>query len=295
MSSPSPDLALPVPSRDVNDVKPILRWAGGKRWLAPLLAPLVSQAARYLEPFLGGAALFLAGSPSSAVLGDSNVRLIDTYTAVRDHPDAVIGRIRSWSNSSECYYDVRSKAFSNAISRAAQFIYLNRTCWNGLYRVNKQGQFNVPYGNNPDRQVLDVPNFLRVSSTLAGISLRSGDFTETLADARPGDFVYLDPPYAGKNQNGFLRYTSDRFYWKDQERLAEIVHDLVARDCEIVISNADCDETNKLFGFLSYHRLSRRSLIAADAASRRPVGEALYTTPRVSTLIREQRTPDADL
>lgn len=279
----------PNPARTVVGVRPMpfLRWAGGKRWLAPILAPVATSSQRYFEPFLGGGAVFLASDPVHAYLADSNARLIEAYTAVRDHPHEVLAKVRSWTNTADSYYRVRAASYSDMIARSAQFIFLNRTCWNGLYRVNKNGDFNVPYGNNPERQLVDEQNFHLVSQALQGHTFVTADFAESLYGAGAGDFVYLDPPYATRHSNGFLRYTPDQFSWHDQERLASVVRDLVDRGCQVAISNADSTPTRELFRFLSYHRLDRSSLIAGSAKHRRPVVEALFATDAVTALLRK--------
>ena len=136
-------------------VKPFLRWAGGKQWLSRHLAHLLpAGSGTYYEPFVGGGSLYFTARPTKAVLSDSNPRLVETYEALRDDPQGVIAVLEGWSNDTQTYYEVRSGAYADRVHRGAQFIFLNRTCWNGLYRVNRQGKFNVPFGNH-GRAVFD--------------------------------------------------------------------------------------------------------------------------------------------
>jgi DNA adenine methylase len=140
----------------VPQIKPFLRWAGGKQWLAPRLAGIVPQEGfTYYEPFLGGGSLFFVVRPQKAVLGDVNERLIEAYQALRDNPNELISILSMWKNDEETYYKIRSTDFSDRTWSAAQLIYLNKTCWNGLYRVNREGKFNVPFGFN-NRKVFDI-------------------------------------------------------------------------------------------------------------------------------------------
>ena len=255
-------------------VKPFLRWAGGKQWLSRHLAHLVpAGSGTYYEPFVGGGALYFTARPSKAVLSDANPRLVETYEALRDDPQGVIAVLAGWSNDTQTYYEVRSGAYADRLHRGAQFIFLNRTCWNGLYRVNRQGQFNVPFGNH-GRAVFDPDHFMEVSGALRGAVLRHGDFEQTLATATGGDFVYLDPPYASLHaRNGFRQYNQRLFGWRDQERLASVAVELVRRGCSVVVSNAHNEEILGLYqGFL--HRVvSRHSVLAAKPRSRRTTTE----------------------
>lgn len=274
--------------------KPVLRWAGGKRWLAPILAPLVRNSERYFEPFLGGGAVFLSARPPVAILADSNSQLMLTYRAIRDQPDEVLARLDTWTNTAECYYNVRSATFASPSDRAAQFLYLNRTCWNGLHRVNREGRFNVPYGNNPERVIVDVTNFLLVSDALQTAELLSGDFASTLSQAESGDFVYIDPPYVTTSRPTFNRYNAEVFSWIDQKRLAITVRALVEKGCHVAVSNADTPELRDMYSFLRVHRFQRSSLIAGHAHHRQRVSEALFATEDLSTLLSQRLASPSD-
>ena len=179
-----------------------MRWAGGKQWLSGQLAKLVPESTcSYYEPFLGGGSLYFAALPKNAVLSDLNPRLVETYQTLRDGPNELINVLGRWVNDRETYYHVREATFSDSTHRAAQFIYLNRTCWNGLYRVNRQGKFNVPFGNH-GRPVFDSNHLFQVSDALRDVVVSCGDFERMLAQAGKGDFVYLDPPYISLQSNG---------------------------------------------------------------------------------------------
>ena len=255
-------------------IKPFLKWAGGKQWLSRHLAHLVpAGSGTYYEPFLGGGSLYFTARPTKAVLSDSNPRLVETYEALRDDPQGVIAVLEGWSNDTQTYYEVRSGAYADRVQRGAQFIFLNRTCWNGLYRVNRQGQFNVPFGNH-GRAVFDSQHLLDVSGALRGAVLRQGDFEQTLVTAACGDFVYLDPPYASLHaRNGFRQYNQRLFGWHDQVRLASVAVELARSGCSVVVSNAHDEEILELYqGFL--HRVvSRHSVLAANPRSRRTTTE----------------------
>jgi len=266
-------------ARSHTTVNPFLRWAGGKRWLGDLLTSTIELSNVYHEPFVGGASIFLSSNPSASVLSDSNVRLMETYRAVKRDPAAILEVISKWENTRDDYYTVRSTTMSKAVTRAAQFIFLNRTCWNGLYRVNKMGEFNVPFGNNPDRQIVDAENLLAVAGRLQTTRLLSGDFARSERRAVSGDFVYLDPPYAVRQSKaGFLRYSPKVFSWQDQVRLSRMAHRLADRGCHVAVSNAHCAEVLDLYRDFYSRPLSRQSRLAASAEHRTETTEVIFTT-----------------
>lgn len=242
-------------------VDPILRWVGGKRRLVPrLLRALPPQAdgLRYNEPFLGAGSLFLAMQPSVAQLSDANEHLMSCYAAIREQPDQVYEYLRKHAarHSKEHYYAVRERynrlrghnRFIPSAAQAARFVYLNKTCFNGIFRVNLKGEFNVPYGGKvspllPSRQELG-----RVSVLLERAQLRAGGFEEALETVGKGDFVYLDPPYPPINGTSyFTHYTADRFGEEDQKRLARFVRAAAIRGACIMMSNADTPFIRKLY------------------------------------------------
>lgn len=203
---------------------PFLKWVGGKRWLAPTLAPLLSARldGRYIEPFGGGAAVLFHLAPRHALLGDINAELIETFEMVRAAPLEVVRAVWRFSNTPECYYRVRGSKPRTAVGRAARFIYLNRTAWGGIYRLNGSGAFNVPFGSS-GRAICRKETIVEAARVLAGTEFAIGDFADTIGTAGPGDVVYADPPYVGRGLGpdaSFARYHFPPFSWNDQERLA---------------------------------------------------------------------------
>lgn len=257
--------------RPAASVEPFLKWAGGKRWAVKTIAELAPKTYdRYIEPFLGGGSVFFALSPKIALLSDVNSSLIATYRHVREH-SAAIERCLSWlqmRHSKTLYYSVREREPSDPVLKAARFIYLNRTCWNGLYRVNRVGQFNVPIGT---KTKVAYDNGLHLqAAALRAATLLCGDFADTLAHAGSGDFVFIDPPYTVRhNNNGFLKYNEEIFSWADQERLAAAVRVAIDRGAHILVSNADHPCIRDLYSTLGeIIPLQRSSVIAGSPAAR---------------------------
>ena len=223
--------------------------------------------------------MFFALQPSKAVLADSNVRLIETYTQIRDNPKYVYKLLRQHhlAHSDEHYYLERNRQHPRSASqRAAQFIYLNRTCWNGLYRVNLKGEFNVPRGTKTS-VVLNSDNFEAVSDALRDVEFLAQDFSNTMALAGSGDLIYVDPPYTVKHKyNGFAKYNEKIFSWEDQVRLRDDVVAAVERGALVAVSNADHESLTELYHGIGVHySISRSSVIAGGASNRGNVDELL--------------------
>lgn len=253
-------------------LSPFLKWAGGKRWLVDKHADLISLGSmRLIEPFVGSGAVFFGLKPSTALLSDKNARLIESYQAIKDDWKDVVEwlDIHQLNHCPEYYYEVRSLDFDSIAERAAQFIYLNRTCWNGLYRVNKLGQFNVPIGTKQTVR-LSTDDFGAISNALKNVELVTGDFECTLTKAGVGDFVFVDPPYTVKhNHNGFVKYNESIFSWDDQIRLRDQVSLAVARGAEVLVTNACHESITSLYeGVGEIRTLSRSSVIAGSADAR---------------------------
>jgi DNA adenine methylase len=261
-----------------------VKWVGGK---TKLLGELTSRApdrfGRYYEPFAGGAAMFFRLAPSAAVLNDQNRDLIGTYRALATDVEGVIRRleIHRRKHDEEHYYQIRA-AWNDAavdwapIDRAAAFIYLNKTCFNGLWRVNRSGGFNVPMGRYTDPPIC-VPDALRAASTvLARADLRCGDFRAAVADAGAGDFAYFDPPYdpLSKTSN-FTSYTVDSFGDDHQRALADLARDLVARGCRVMLSNSDTPFVRSLYRDFRVDQVMCARAINSDAAKRGLVAEVV--------------------
>lgn len=261
-------------------ITPFLKWAGGKRWLARRCLDLFdTEYDRYIEPFLGGGSMFFALQPKKSILADCNKRLIETFVEVRRNPQGIASALERYQrlHNDDFYYTERSREYSeSALQRAAQLIYLNRTCWNGLYRVNRKGAFNVPRGTKT-AVVLDTDDFRAVANALRGAQLYAQDFKTTLRTAGEGDLVYVDPPYTVKhNNNGFGKYNEDIFSWEDQISLKKEVAAAVERGAKVAVSNADHKTIRELYrgvGRLAIVR--RKSVIAGHAQHRGEIGEIL--------------------
>src|ERR1041385_6945188 len=196
---------------------PLLRWAGSKRMHVPFLRQCWSSGeySRYIEPFAGSAAAFFAIAPQDAVLADINCELIQTYRAICQAPSAVFRRLHQFSTGKDEYYSVRAMRPTHAVTKAARFVYLNRFCFNGLYRTNIDGDFNVPYGAPKTLNLPDLVRFQACARLLRCATLVDADFREVLAKVREGDFVYLDPPYAVSHRRVFIQYAKGHFSTKD--------------------------------------------------------------------------------
>jgi DNA adenine methylase len=221
-------------------LKPFLKWAGGKRWLVERGFKFPKFEGRYIEPFLGGGAVFFHLNPERALLSDLNGKLISAYQSLKDNWPLVQTLLQEKQNlhSKDFYYLERSAEYSDPEQKAAQFIYLNRSCWNGLYRENLKGTFNVPKGTK-DRVIFDYDDFEGVSNSLKNAELICRDFEETIDDARDGDLLFIDPPYTtAHNLNGFVKYNQNIFKWEDQVRLRNAIVRAAARNTQIVLTNA---------------------------------------------------------
>jgi DNA adenine methylase len=263
-------------------VEPFLKWAGGKRWFVERCLHLVPQRFdRFVEPFLGSGALFFALQPVHALLSDINADLIGCYRAVRDAPTAIAARLADHHalHNREHYYRVRSAKPKDPIERAVWFLYLNRTCWNGLYRVNRRNEFNVPIGTK-STVVLASDDFLATAAVLAPARIAHCDFEKTLEQTGQGDFVFVDPPYTVKhNLNGFLKYNDKIFSWSDQVRLRDSVARAAGRGAKLLITNANHTSIRELYdGLGQVEVLSRASVLAASATHRVPTEELVIRT-----------------
>jgi DNA adenine methylase len=264
---------------------PVLKWAGGKSQLLPeILQRLPKQIETYYEPFVGGAAVFFAlaseGRFRRAVLSDKNRDLVEVYEALKEEPEKVIEKLRRYrtQHSEESYYEVRAKVPRTRWGRAARIIYLNKTGFNGLYRVNKDGRFNVPFGRYAKPNIVDEPRLLAAAEVLAKVEIRVADFEETCKRARRGDAVYLDPPYLPVSTTAhFAEYHSEPFGLAEHERLARVFSNLAGRGIVAVLSNSNTEDTRRLFARHSVDIVSARRSINSDRTRRGPIGEILVT------------------
>lgn len=276
--------AQPVGAQ-VNDTegpiaRPFLKWAGGKQWLVTSAVYLFPSKFRgtYYEPFLGSGAMFFA-RPSKAVLCDLNEELITTYQAIRDDVEAIIGRLETYPHDKQFFERMRRLKPRTPETIAARFIYLNKTAFNGMYRVNLKGEFNVPFGRYKNPSICQPERLRAAARTLSQATLRCADFGTPLAGAVAGDFAYLDPPYVtGHNNNGFLKYNAPLFSWEDQKRLSQEATRLRERGVHVLISNADHAAVVALYPDFYYYRVHRRSLIGGRGSVRDRVSEALLSS-----------------
>jgi DNA adenine methylase len=257
--------------------EPFLKWAGGKRWLVSQhhrLFPYVFG--RYVEPFLGGGAVFFYLQPQKAILSDKNEELVNVYRTLRENPNGLqrLLQVYQAKHSEEFYYRWRKRKQTNPLHRAARFLYLNRVCFNGLFRVNLRGEFNVPIGTKT--QVTYPRGYLSsVSKLLKRAQIVQSDFEDIIDQTTVGDFVYVDPPYTVMhNNNNFLKYNDVLFSWADQVRLAAAVRRATRRGALILVSNADHDSIRQLYyGYGYVDTLTRASILSGDTTARRRTSE----------------------
>ena len=271
-----------------STAKPFLKWAGGKRRVLPLLLDKSPRKwARYHEPFIGGGALFFSIAAQKprpegwATISDQNERLVRTFTAVRDNVDVLIERLHEHAelHCKEYYYDVRAIDIDHTddVEVAAWLIYLNRTGFNGLYRVNKKGKFNVPIGRYKNPTICDEKNLHACSAALKGVNINCEGFDAVLDRAGSRDFVYFDPPYVPASKtSSFTSYTADGFGSHDQERLRDVARMLKQSDVQVMLSNSDVPRVRKLYtpGFRK-HAIQVKRAISASAKNRGAVGELI--------------------
>jgi DNA adenine methylase len=263
-------------------VTPFLKWAGGKRWFVQRHADLLPKTFnRYIEPFLGGGSVFFHLKPKRSLLGDTNPDLIAAYSGIKHNWKGVVKSLQYHSrrHSDEHFYTVRERRPKEGIPRASRMIYLNRTCFNGIYRVNLRGEFNVPRGTK-DSVLLDSDCFDQMAKLLEGADLRVADFEELINEAKAGDFVFADPPYTVRhNFNGFVKYNEKLFSWQDQERLAKALIRAKRRGVHILSTNANHSSIHELYqdcGF-SLVTTSRFSSISASSEYRKQFDELIIS------------------
>jgi DNA adenine methylase len=267
---------------------PVLKWAGGKSQLLPhILALLPERIGTYFEPFVGGGAVFfaLAGKQrfSKAVLGDRNPNLVAVYRALKEQPERLIQRLRRYQaqHTEAEYYRVRARQPRSLVEIAARVIYLNKTGFNGLYRVNRSGQFNVPVGRYENPRILNEPRLRAAAKILAGVEIRLADFEEICRLARKGDAVYLDPPYLPLSPTAsFAEYHAEPFGLEQHQRLARVFGKLAKSGVCAVLSNSNTPDTRDLFGSHGLEIVTARRSINSDSRARGPVGEILVSSSR---------------
>jgi DNA adenine methylase len=258
--------------------EPLLKWAGGKRrLLKDILSFAPDSFEHYYEPFLGGGATFFSLQPPSATLSDTNPDLMEMYLQLRDNVNAVIRCLRTMPNTDKDYYIVRSTCPRSPSARAARLIYLCALSFNGIYRQNLKGEFNVPYGYKTHMDPFDEHRLRNIAEVLQGRTIVSGDFEGVVSKAKSGDFIYFDPPYTvAHGNNGFVKYNAKIFSWADQRRLAQVAFRLKKKGCNVLVSNADHPSIHKLYQKFNVHIVERHSIMAASSEYRRHVKECLF-------------------
>jgi DNA adenine methylase len=273
--------------------KPFLKWAGGKQWLSPLaryLAP--EEFSMYCEPFLGAGALFFALRPPQARLSDANAELVKAYGGVRGDVDDVISRLEAVPYDIETFKKMRISRPRLDATAAVRFIYLNRTAFNGIYRVNRKGEFNVPFGKYENPTICQPDRLRPAAKALQSAVLRSQDFEVAVQNADASWFVYFDPPYiTGHLNNGFVKWNARIFNWDDQARLARVAAELSARGARVLISNADHPAVSDLYQNFHHLRVRRHSLVGGRAASRKDVSELLISSFPIIDRLPGVRSP----
>jgi DNA adenine methylase len=256
-----------------------VRWAGSKRQMLNLLRSYWDNDATYIEPFAGSACLFFDLEPNRAIIGDLNGELINSYRSLRDDPESTLAELRPLRPSKERYYEARAQSPQNlaGAEAAARFFFLNRHCFNGLYRTNLKGEFNVPFGLTKGAPPLDEALLLSASKLLSRAQLVNADFEVTLDKAHQGDFVYLDPPYISRRDKVFSEYLPNSFKDRDLSRLRDCLEELDKRGVVFVITYSECAEARKLMAKWKPKRWKARRHIAGFAAHRRFSFELIAT------------------
>lgn len=280
-----------VKEMEMIQAKPILKWAGGKTQLLGELLPKVPNSySRYIEPFFGGGAMFFALQPENAIIADSNPEIINVYREVADHVEDVIQYLKHYENTSEMFYAVRSQEWAALpkAEAAARTIFLNKTCFNGLYRVNKKGQFNVPFGKYKNPKICDEEGLRAASVALQKAEILCGDYLLVLEHyAQPGDFVFLDPPYLPISEYAdFKRYTKEQFYEEDHIELSKMIMTLHERGCYIILTNSNHPLVHELYAQFNIDVIQTRRHISCNGSTRKGEDVIVTIPPKEHTLIK---------
>lgn len=250
---------------------PPLKWAGGKRWFVSGYSDILPKSFnKYIEPFFGSGAVFFSINPKNAVISDINSEIINLYEIIRDDPVGITEKLKYHQrhHSESYYYSVRAMKPRSKLGMAARTLYLNRTCWNGLYRVNLNGVFNVPKGTK-NSVILESDDFKRLSSVLSGVDIRCQDFEIVIDSAMKDDFIFVDPPYTvAHNNNGFIKYNQHLFSWSDQLRLRDSLIRASGRGVKFVLTNAAHSSVKELYDGFDQIVVNRAGVISGDITKR---------------------------
>jgi len=273
--------------------KPFVKWVGGKRQLLEqfklmnLYPPekFDSKTGRYFEPFVGGGAVFFDLKPMKASLSDLNNELVITYNVIKNYVKSLIKSLKKHKNTKEYFLKIRAQKVENLtdLEIASRFIYLNRTCFNGLYRVNSQGGFNVPFAGNKNPLICDEENLRKISKALKNVEIKNQDYKEVLKKTKKGDFVYFDPPYYPINKtSSFTSYTKESFLEKEQIELRDTFVELTKRGCFVMLSNSDTPFINKIYSEIKnkqirINKVYAGRMINSKASGRGKITEMLIT------------------
>ncbi|OGO13040.1 MAG: DNA adenine methylase [Chloroflexi bacterium RBG_16_47_49] len=265
----------------LQDCRPILKWAGGKtQLLAEIIPKMPNKYGRYIEPFFGGGALYFSVRPSGGVIADSNPELVNLYQSVADNVEEIIALLAECRNSEDAFYAIRALDYTtlSPTEAAARTIFLNRTCFNGLYRVNKKGQFNVPFGHYRNPKILDEDSLLAASCLLSDTTIICGDYKDVLREqARSGDFIFLDPPYLPVSAYAdFKRYTKEQFYEEDHMELADEVKRLHELGCHVILTNSNHPLVHEQYSLFPTEVIQTKRYISCNGMGR--TGEDVIVT-----------------
>jgi len=265
-------------------IKPFLRWAGGKNWFTKHIESFLPiEFNDYYEPFLGGGSIFFYLKSKglinrNAFLSDSNEDLINTYKVIRDNLTSLILILKTQKDSEEEYYKIRSTKFDDPIEQAGKFLFLNKTSFNGIYRVNRLGEYNVPYGKRNLKDLYDYEHLTQISELLKNTILLSDDFKVICNEIKKNDLVFVDPPYTVAHENnGFIQYNQSIFSWEDQIELARIITKYEKSSVNYIVTNASHKSIEKLYKNSKIKTLSRSSTIGGRGAKRTNYNEIVIT------------------
>lgn len=271
-------------------IKPVVKWAGGKRQLVPILSEKIPKNyGKYIEPFFGGGALYFSEMPQNAVIADINAELINVYKVIADDVEELISSLKKYKYEKDYYYSVRAQDPTqlSSVEAAARTIYLNKTGFNGLYRVNKKGQFNVPFGRYKNPKILDEDNLRAASKLLKTATIINGNYLEVLEQyAEPGDFIYLDPPYVPVSKySDFNRYTKEKFSLEDQKNLVNEVKVLQDRGCYVLLTNSDAPEVLDMYKDYKIEIYETKRMINSKANKRKGKDVIVEAYPKFNKLV----------
>lgn len=286
----------PNDDRSIIKPSPFVKWVGGKRSLLDEIVPnFPKDFNHYYEPFLGGGAVFFAVSErvKTTTISDINFELVITYKAIQKDPKALIEKLLTHqkNNTEDYYYEMRKQESNDPIDIAARFIYLNKTCYNGLYRVNKQGKFNVPMGRYANPQIIREGNIMACHKALEDVEIRYAHFEEIKPEE--GSFVYCDPPYHPTDEHSFTQYNKSDFTEKDQTRLRDYLRGLTKKGVNIMLSNSDTKYIRDLYKSKEFHKnvVSAPRLVNCKPNQRESVNELLITNYPITIRCNPEKRP----